>query len=192
MDTRTFQYDNNTSGLNLIHLRCDLPVDLQRDNPLKYGLVAPGTGGSGRGNAYTEMDTPTPPSMSDTDFEQPLDVQFYITEKGNFDWSWQDDADFKPSEEEAKLEVPPDYSAGMISVQGKPTFGTDMNDPWSEGGQKKNPQYLVGRYAFLKYRSEPRKFKWKMHKDDKAKQVCRVIQYHAAEYLMSVLFPSPV
>jgi hypothetical protein len=162
LDSKTFEHDNNTSGLNLVHVRCD-QVGSRLANPLaQLGYE--------------------PPPLNETDFEEPLDVQFYVTEANVLDWSWDDTPPGIPSEREAKLEGPPPLRAPGASIRDsnyyytqsgrQPAFGDSIIN-FRDNAQRQI--YLVGRYSFLRYRSEPRTFKWKLHKDDKVKQVCQIV-----------------
>jgi len=177
LDSKTFEHDNNTSGLNLVHVRCD-HVGSRLANPLAH-------------LGYE------PPPLNETDFEEPLDVQFYITEADIPDWSWDDTPPGIPSQQEAKLEGPPPLRAPGASItdssysyrsDSEPAFGDPIIN-FRDDAQRL--MFLVGRYSFLRYRSEPRTFKWKLHRDDKVKQVCQIVSDYTL-YLHAVLFPSPV
>lgn len=116
-------------------------------------------------------------SLADTDFETPLILEFYISDKYNTDELWSAVGVAKPDQDEKFLE---EYHDRQIMT---PKIARDPADPTTI-------VKVVGRLVFLRRRSLPRKFNWALHHDPESpssKQVSGVTYRGILELTRPVL-----
>lgn len=146
LDNKTFEYpDGSKPSLSGVHIRCDDHVDEIVDYDEATGNSFP---------VYQKAE------LGDADFELPLLVQFHISDDEITDFKWTDTTVGKPSDQEmAREKITPENPA--IELYGRDSVYVPINP---EGK-------MVGTFWFFRYRTEARKFTWKLHEGDNERTV---------------------
>jgi hypothetical protein len=164
LDKKSFEFKDpaNPPVLSVVHVRCEktqaekqadeiarTPVDMYSD-PQGYRKQ------QATADPLAYWDPPMSPVLDATDFENMVDIRYYITDMGNADYRWADTTiaeDSKWSDwEKAYQELPPDR--------------IDLN-----GTTVKPSATLVGRHVVFEYQTSPKTFSWKLHEGDREKEV---------------------
>jgi hypothetical protein len=164
LDKKSFEFKDPAKPpvLSVIHVRCEKTQgEKQADeeartpiNPYVYPKAYDRQ--QATADPLASWDPPTPPVLDVTDFENMVDIRYYITDIGNADYRWADTTIAEDSNwsdwEKAYQELPPDR--------------IDLN-----GTSVKPSATLVGRHVFFEYQTSPKTFSWKLHEGDREKKV---------------------
>jgi hypothetical protein len=140
LDTKSFEFaEGKKPVLSAVHVRCD---DFS-DDWVTFGS---------NGDPVSMFDSV---ELGPTDFEQPVGIQFQISDRTITDYKWTDTTVRQPSDEEKARE-------DLVSFEEK----LDAYAGWTSA-----PPKTVGMFWYFRYRPDSRDFEWKLHDGDKEKLV---------------------